>query len=49
LGVLGFQAVFGTLFIIYYGLCTAAREAGSHLVTRDVEDTESLLTQNNRR
>jgi hypothetical protein len=42
-GVLGFQALFGTFFVIYYGLCTATREAGSHLVTRDADDREPLV------
>ena len=42
-GVLGFQALFGTFFVIYYGLCTATREAGSHLVSRDPDDHEPLV------
>jgi hypothetical protein len=40
--VLGFQALFGTIFIIYYGLCTATREAGAQLVATD-PDAEPLV------
>lgn len=41
IGVIGFQALFGTFFVIYFGLCTATREAGSHLVSRDADDHDS--------
>ncbi len=32
MGLVAFQLVIGTFFLIYFGLATAAREASSHLV-----------------
>lgn len=43
MGVFGFQLIFGTLFIIYYGIFTANAEAGSLLVTTSPEESESLV------
>ena len=44
MGLVAFQLVVGTFFLVYFGLATATREAGSHLVYRNPEDTQPLVS-----